>query len=170
MKLTVKKRITATLHINIKSFLCDVLIIMHIISSQNYKKGCIAFIDGASLNNPGNAGIGAVIFIDGEKKLEISKYIGIKTNNQAEYMALLAVLEQLAEIKADNPKIFSDSKLLVSQVNGLYKVKSTSIFDLHQKAVLAINSIKAKVFWIPREENKLADMLSKKGALKGKEV
>ncbi|MBC7105232.1 MAG: ribonuclease HI family protein, partial [Firmicutes bacterium] len=77
------------------------------------------YCDGASRGNPGDAGIGCVIIFD-NKKVEISEYIGKTTNNVAEYTALIKGLEEALRQKAQEIEIFSDSELLVHQINGIY--------------------------------------------------
>ncbi|MHA1339155.1 MAG: ribonuclease HI family protein [Promethearchaeota archaeon] len=112
------------------------------------------FTDGASRGNPGKAAM-AFIFLDpkNEKKAPLfvySKYLGIKTNNQAEYEAILAVLKKAAEFSPINPKnivVFSDSELVIRQLNGIYRVKNHKLreyFNEIQKLVAEFNNIQFK--------------------------
>ena len=127
----------------------------------------IANIDGASFGNPGSSGIGVVIR-DSEGKVlkEYCENIGHGTNNRAEYMALLKSIDLAEELGADELEVMSDSLLVVSQVNGLYKIKNPDIKlfvkEIHDR-LMKLN-MKFKIQHVPREMNKAADRLSKKGA------
>ena len=89
------------------------------------------YTDGASRGNPGPAGIGVVVFDAGGKKIkEISQYIGIASNNVAEYTALIVGLIAAAALKAKKVALKTDSELVIRQLNGLYKVKSDNIKPL----------------------------------------
>lgn len=125
-------------------------------------KTATAHIDGASRGNPGVASFGVVITFDGKKYI-LKKNLGIKTNNAAEYEGLLALLKWAEENKIENLKVFSDSKLLVEQIKGKYKVKSKNLKELHQKAMEMIEKIpKFSVYFIKREYNKEADEIANK--------
>ena len=119
------------------------------------------FIDGASKGNPGHAGMGIVIQDpDGEVLHQIGEYIGILTNNQAEYSALIKALEKLKQLSAKEAKIFSDSELLVRQWNGEYQVKDPKIRELFFKAKNISSNINLNVVHIKREKNFLADKIA----------
>ena len=109
-----------------------------------------------------------MIYRNGKKIREISKYLGEMTNNQAEYKAFgIAAAEALkiAEVNS-GVSFFSDSLLLVNQINGRWRVKDKNIFYLREKAVKKIKTLetrkKAEILLkhIPRAENKEADFLS----------
>ncbi|MCL5674037.1 MAG: ribonuclease HI family protein [Deltaproteobacteria bacterium] len=132
------------------------------------------YTDGASRKNPGQAGAGIFIkHLNGETIVEIARYLGITTNNEAEYMAFIIALEYLLnELKIDDDvnlikiNFYSDSQLLIRQINGQYSVKSPNILPLHKKASELINklykknSISVNFSYIPREHNKQADRLA----------
>ncbi len=119
------------------------------------------FTDGASRGNPGEAGAGfAVLDEDDNIVLTGKKYLGKKTNNEAEYNALIFALEKISEIGVNNIMIHSDSELLVRQLSGVYKVKNPRIKELYEKVQDLIKNFNYKVIHIPREENKLADKLA----------
>jgi ribonuclease HI len=127
----------------------------------------IAYTDGASFGNPGSSGIGVVVQdSDGKVLKAYCENIGQGTNNRAEYMALLKSIDLAEELGADELEVRSDSLLVVSQVNGLYKIKNLDIksfvVQLHDKIKKA--NLKFRIVHIPRELNKPADRLSKKGA------
>jgi ribonuclease HI len=121
------------------------------------------FTDGASRGNPGEAGFGVVI-LDGQGTLieEVSGYLGITTNNVAEYSALIAALKAIAKYgKTVKVEIFSDSELIVRQIGGRYKVKSPSILPLFEEAQSMITGRgNISLAHIPREKNRAADALA----------
>ena len=95
----------------------------------------IANIDGASRGNPGPASYAVVIRDpNGKTILELAKNIGRETNNVAEYYALLAALDYATSHNIPSLRIRSDSELLVRQMQGRYKVKSTDLKPLHERA------------------------------------
>ena len=134
------------------------------------------YTDGASRGNPGKSGAGVVILDENKRKTaSLNKYLGISTNNEAEYKALIIALEFLSGMPnaADISDILFllDSQLLVNQMNGVYSVKSANILPLYNKAQKLLKDIKAalklrgsllKVTFrhIPRELNKDADKLA----------
>ncbi len=121
------------------------------------------FTDGASRNNPGEAGAGVFIMQDGIMFEQIAKYLGTQTNNFAEYKAAIIGLERAVELGASSVQLFADSELLVKQINGLYKVKNEGLKPLHARARELIAKIASvKVQYIPRAKNKEADALANK--------
>lgn len=119
------------------------------------------YIDGASQGNPGESGIGVVISHGQNTIKSISHYIGITTNNVAEYMALIFGLQEalMQNIKCLNIK--TDSELLYKQISGDYKVKDTTLKLLHGLAKHLLTGFeKAEICNIPRENNKGADKLA----------
>lgn len=119
------------------------------------------YIDGASKGNPGHSGVGIVIYRDGLPVKNISNYIGIATNNVAEYTALIYALEEALLLKAQSLKINTDSQLLARQLNKIYKVKHTGIINLYKQATHLLTGFeKVLINHIPREENSLADKLA----------
>ncbi len=121
------------------------------------------FTDGASRGNPGEAAIGAVAYEDENKLFDISEYLGIQTNNYAEYTALLIALRKLIELGKNNEKleIYADSKLLVEQLNGNWKVKNENIKSVFNEVKsLLSNFSDYSIKHVYRENNKEADMLA----------
>lgn len=119
------------------------------------------YIDGASQGNPGKSGVGIVIYKNGLRIKNISSYIGIATNNFAEYTALIYALEEALLLKAKSLKISTDSQLLARQLNKIYKVKHESIKNLYNRAVHLLTGFeKVIIQHIPREKNSLADKLA----------
>lgn len=132
------------------------------------------FTDGGSKGNPGPASIGGVGYFDGKRIFEFKKSIGIASNNDAEYRALIEALEilntksqvpnksKIINLKEINEiKFYSDSRLMVNQVNGLFKVKNGKI----KEYILKIRSLEQEInlliayHLIPREQNVEADRL-----------
>lgn len=121
------------------------------------------FTDGASRNNPGEAGAGVYILRDGAPLDRIARYLGTTTNNVAEYRAAIIGLERAANLGARAVRLFADSELLVKQINGQYKVKNEGLKPLHARVRELITAIgKVEVNYIPRERNKEADALANK--------
>lgn len=123
------------------------------------------FVDGAARNNPGSAGAGARITCDDNIMQEAGVYLGRKTNNQAEYLALLLGLFYVKKL-AKEPMlllIVSDSQLLVRQLQGIYKVKHPELKPLHSLAVAMLAGMRYDVAHVLREENTRADALANKG-------
>ena len=122
------------------------------------------YADGASRSNPGPAGIGVVIYKNGEELFTISEYIGTKTNNEAEYLALLKGLDYLIEQDEQFANCFLDSKLVVEQAKGNFRVKAENLIPLNQQLKSSINKFnEINFFHVPREKNKRADELANKG-------
>jgi ribonuclease HI len=119
--------------------------------------------DGASSGNPGDAGIGIIIDIPSKgRAFQISEYIGITTNNVAEYSALIKGLEKARALGVKRIKAFLDSELVVRQINGIYRVKNKNLLPLWIKARRLLDSFEDyKVIHIDRKENRDADRLAK---------
>lgn len=119
-------------------------------------------VDGASRGNPGQAGAGAVIKDHGGHVVKrLKKYLGITTNNVAEYQALIMALEAAHSLGLAEVRIFADSELMVKQINGVYRVKSAELKPLHEKAERLFKSFgSARLSHVPRAENSLADAMA----------
>ncbi|MBY8847981.1 bifunctional RNase H/acid phosphatase [Saccharothrix longispora] len=118
--------------------------------------------DGGSRGNPGPAGYGAVVrSAAGEVLAERSAGIGVATNNVAEYRGLLAGLRAAAEVGAAEVDVRMDSKLVVEQMSGRWKVKHPSMQPLVAEAREVVRAFDRVTYtWIPRERNKHADRLA----------
>jgi ribonuclease HI len=120
------------------------------------------YTDGASKGNPGQAGGGAVIKSPLNVVLcELSESFGIVTNNVAEYRALELGLKKCKELNIKNLEVFMDSKLVVEQLSGRWKVKKKDLLEIHNR-IKSIEFEKIKFNWIPRSENIHADQLANK--------
>lgn len=120
------------------------------------------YVDGASKRNPGLASVGVYIVKDGVPHYQDGCFLGTKTNNQAEYLAMLFGLFTLQNwyAKGDRLQIFSDSLLVVQQLNGAYKVKHDHIRLLHTLAYRLLHQMKGAITHIPREQNEHADRMA----------
>ena len=129
----------------------------------------IAHSDGGARGNPGPAGYGVVIEDEaGRKVARLSHYLGHQTNNFAEYQGLIAALEYALEHGHTALKVVSDSELLVRQIKGIYKVKNSTLRDLHSRARQLIGQL--EWFFIDhalREHNREADQLANEAMDKG---
>lgn len=122
------------------------------------------YIDGAARGNPGPAGVGIVIKKGSSTLAEISDFIGKATNNIAEYIAFIRGLEEALVLGAKKAECFSDSELLVKQINGEYKVKNEGLAPLYHHAKSLIKKFKTfSLSHTMREENKHADNLANQG-------
>ena len=118
-------------------------------------------IDGASKGNPGLAAIGVVISQHGHTLREVAEIIGDATNNVAEYNALIVGLETALELGRPHVRVFSDSELLVRQVNGEYKVKSPLLAPLFGRVQSLIRRLESfELTHIDRAANAHADKLA----------
>jgi ribonuclease HI len=119
------------------------------------------YVDGGSRGNPGPAGIGIVVVDRGKKIKEFHKYLGITTNNVAEYNAVVYALQEAMIVKADEVELYTDSELIAQQLKGDYKVKSPNIKALFEQALHLMSGFKkVDIKHIPREKNKEADKLA----------
>ncbi|HPR62627.1 MAG TPA: ribonuclease HI family protein [Thermoanaerobaculia bacterium] len=126
-----------------------------------------AYIDGASRGNPGEASYG-VVLKEGDTLTLMGGYLGTMTNNEAEYHGLLAALNWALEHSVSEMKVFSDSQLVVNQINGRFRVKAPNLQPLFLEALDKKRKIERfNIFYIAREYNKRADALANQ-ALDGK--
>ena len=119
--------------------------------------------DGGSRGNPGPAGFGSVVWSADHSTIlaEIKEAIGTATNNVAEYRGLIAGLTESANLGATDVDAFLDSKLVVEQMSGRWKVKHPDLAQLHQEARrLASGFERISFSWSPREKNSHADRLA----------
>jgi ribonuclease HI len=124
----------------------------------------IIHTDGACRGNPGPAAIGVTIKDEKGKLLaSISRAIGHTTNNQAEYRAMIAALEQAVKLGARQVELNSDSELVVKQLCGRYRVKKDTLQPLFEQVkALSARFESFRVKYIPRELNSEADALANK--------
>jgi len=120
-----------------------------------------ANIDGGARGNPGPSAYGVIVRdAKGEIIAELSDYLGIQTNNYAEYSGLLAALDFAVREKHLSLKVLSDSELLVRQMQGRYKVKSPGLIDLYDRARALVRKLEHfSIDHVLRQYNKEADAL-----------
>jgi len=132
-------------------------------SSSNYTM----YIDGAADLHSKTSGIGGVIYKDGEELFTFSEYLDNATNNEAEYTALIHGLKSLLNLSVLNVTIFSDSELVVKQINGEYKVKNDRMKKLYSDAHVLLSKFNLwKIEHVLRDKNTIADKLATDGRLK----
>ncbi len=121
-----------------------------------------ANVDGASRNNPGPASYGVIIRDPaGRVVFRTGKYLGVRTNNVAEYHALIAALDYAAAHHIRALRVRSDSELLVRQMKGIYKVKQAHLKPLREQArKLALGLERFEIEHVRREQNSEADALA----------
>lgn len=130
-------------------------------SSDNWK----LYIDGAARNNPGPAGVGIYLLKDGTPVEKKGFFVGSKTNNQAEYLALILGLYYVKwHVDAGSAvHIISDSQLLVRQLEGSYRIKNEGLKPLYTLAQKWMHEYHCTLMHIMREENIVADSLANIG-------
>ncbi|MBL3540663.1 ribonuclease HI family protein [Aminivibrio sp.] len=116
--------------------------------------------DGASRGNPGEAGAGAILVDDqGVPVWECAQPLGKRTNNEAEYLALLLLLEEVERLGL-SADIRGDSRLVVNQVTGRWKINEPRLRELADRAMELLRRTKSSISWVPRDQNAAADRLS----------
>jgi len=125
-----------------------------------------AYTDGASRGNPGESGIGIIVRNEkGEQILRLGAYIGLATNNLAEYAALLTLLKKVKNINCQRLIVHSDSELMVRQLNGEYRIKNKEIGKYYREIqeILHTSNFAFEIRHVPRETNHEADQLANEG-------
>ena len=139
----------------------------HTTSQDNSKKkhAWKLFVDGASRGNPGPAGAGVYLLKDSKKEYAHGFFLGKKTNNQAEYLALLLGAFKATKKMAatDTLEIISDSQLLIRQIQGIYRVKNEELAKLHAKALALLKPFCYTSKHVLRADNSIADALANEG-------
>jgi ribonuclease HI/pterin-4a-carbinolamine dehydratase len=118
------------------------------------------FTDGGSRGNPGPSASGFVI-LDQNDNIVFKNgiYLGVTTNNQAEYLALKFGIEKLIDLKSKNVSIYMDSLLIINQMKGTYKIKNPELLNIYNEIkVLLKNFDNVNFTHVPRAMNKLADL------------
>ncbi|MDD2565412.1 MAG: ribonuclease HI family protein [Candidatus Gracilibacteria bacterium] len=121
------------------------------------------YTDGGARGNPGSAGIG--VYITDRENIPVEKRyksLGVKTNNQAEYLGALHGIERGIELGAKEIELYMDSQLVINQLSGIFKVKNKELAEIKFEIQKAIQAWGGKISFIhiPREKNKEADRLS----------
>lgn len=119
------------------------------------------YFDGCSKGNPGEAGAGALLTDDHDGVVwQTAQPLGKKTNNEAEYAALIFLLTEAKKRGVKELHIFGDSKLVVSQVSKKWKINLPHLRELAKQAWALMEGMEVSLTWVPREKNSRADELS----------
>lgn len=120
------------------------------------------YSDGAARGNPGPSGAGAVLVDPSGQVVErLGKFLGVQTNNYAEYMGLILGLKRARDLGVREVEVYADSELMIRQLGGSYQVKSTSLRPLYEEALKLLNDFqRVKLVHLPREMNAAADEMS----------
>ena len=130
----------------------------------------VIYTDGGSRSNPGNAGIGVVVYVHGEKKAELSEFLGVQTNNFAEYEAVFRALSKAKELGLEkmNIEVKLDSKLVVEQLARNWKIKEPTLRPQAEKIWKLLENFSNLTFThVPREQNPEADALANEAMDRG---
>lgn len=116
------------------------------------------FCDGGSRGNPGPAAAG-VVFVSSKGKVlaEYHKYLGVQTNNYAEYQAVILALKHIEPYREYKIEFYLDSMLVVKQLSGEYRVKNANIRPMYQEIIANTEGLDISFTHVYREDNKLAD-------------
>jgi ribonuclease HI len=120
-----------------------------------------AYVDGGSHGNPGPAGIGVLIHGAKGETTRIAKWIGHQDNNVAEYIALLEALQHAVAANAKALHVFSDSEIVVKQMNGQYICRSPRLYSLNWICRKLARSLEFSIAHIRREQNYEANELAR---------
>lgn len=120
----------------------------------------IAYVDGGSLGSPGPAGVGVVIEGCKHGRITIGKWVGRQDNNVAEYLALLEALQCAVTLKASKLHVYSDSEVVVRQMIGDYRCRSSRLYSLNWLCRKLARTLEFSISHIRREHNKEANRLA----------
>jgi ribonuclease HI len=124
----------------------------------------VAYVDGGSLGNPGQSGVGVVIDGSPDGTIRIAKWIGRQDNNVAEYIALLEALQCATGLKAKALHVFSDSEVVVKQMKGEYSCRSPRLYSLNWICRKLARSLDFSISHVSREKNAEANRLASSAA------
>lgn len=141
---------------------------MNISSFQKIENKFVLYFDGCSKSNPGLAGAGAVLYKNGKELGCVSHFLGLQTNNYAEYTALIKGFDIAKRNGAVDLLVKGDSLLVINQMSGTWKVSNENIRPLYLEAKELERKISGKVTYehIKRDLNKRADTLANEALLK----
>jgi ribonuclease HI len=120
----------------------------------------VAYVDGGSHGNPGPSGIGVVIHDSAGNKFGIARWIGHHDNNVAEYVALLEALQVAVAMNARALRVYSDSDVVVRQMNGSYRCQSSRLYSLNWTCRKLAKMLEFSIMRIPRADNVEANHLA----------
>ena len=118
------------------------------------------FADGGSRGNPGQSATGFVIYDDNNQEITRGgEYIGVTTNNQAEYLAVKHSLQSAQQFHPEQINFYLDSMLVVNQMKGIYKIKNRDLWPVHQQIKDLSNDINVSFTHVKRDKNEVADAI-----------
>jgi ribonuclease HI len=123
----------------------------------------LIYTDGAARGNPGPAGLGAILrdAQTGEVLAELARFLGVRTNNYAEWTAVEDALQEALRLGASHVDLRMDSELVARQISGRYRVKHPDLKPIHASVMAMLGQLAGyTVGHVPRELNKDADRLS----------
>jgi ribonuclease HI len=133
------------------------------VSNEASPRRILIYTDGAARGNPGPAGLGAILRDGqtGEVLAELARFLGIRTNNYAEWTAVEEAVREALELGANQVDLRMDSELVARQINGRYRVKHADLKPIHARVMAMLGQLDGyTVGHVPRELNKDADRLS----------
>jgi ribonuclease HI len=133
------------------------------VSDEASPRRILIYTDGAARGNPGPAGLGAILrdARTGEVLAEMARFLGIRTNNYAEWTAVEDAVRQALELGANQVDLRMDSELVARQISGRYRVKHADLKPIHTRVMAMLGQLDGyTVGHVPRELNKDADRLS----------
>jgi ribonuclease HI len=134
-----------------------------VVDERRDHRRILIYTDGAARGNPGLAGLGAVLrdAETGETLAELATFLGVRTNNFAEWTAVEAALAEAHRLGATHVDLRMDSELVARQITGIYRVKHPDLKLIHRRVMQLLHSFEGyTVGHVPRELNKDADRLS----------
>jgi ribonuclease HI len=133
------------------------------VSDEASPRRVLIYTDGAARGNPGPAGLGAILrdAETGKVLAELARFLGVRTNNYAEWTAVEDALREALLMGADQVDLRMDSQLVARQITGRYRVKHPDLKPIHSRVMAMLGELKGyTVGHVPRELNKDADRLS----------
>jgi ribonuclease HI len=133
------------------------------VSSATTAQRILIYTDGAARGNPGPAGLGALLrdADTGEVLAELARFLGVRTNNYAEWTAVEEALREALRLGATHVDLRMDSELVARQISGRYRVKHPDLKPIHASVMTMLGQLDGyTVGHVPRELNKDADRLS----------
>ncbi|MGZ3254750.1 MAG: ribonuclease HI family protein [Burkholderiaceae bacterium] len=126
----------------------------------------LAWFDGATRPNPGKMGVGGLLKSPDGRTVEISFGAGHGDSNEAEYLALIAVLEEAVRIQPEKLVVYGDSRVVIDEMNSVTGIASNTLKDLSEQAKRLVAQLDTvSLHWTPRKQNAAADALSQRGLL-----
>jgi ribonuclease HI len=133
------------------------------VSPEASGRRILIYTDGAARGNPGLSGLGAILrdAQTGEVLAELARFLGVRTNNYAEWTAVEDALQEALRLGASHVDLRMDSQLVARQISGRYRVKHADLKPIHASVMAMLGQLEGyTVGHVPRELNKDADRLS----------